>query len=56
MSKKLCLSIVGIQAIVGLSADTPDKFWYAVLVLGVVVVYKVIQAVLDRKKDENVKS
>lgn len=51
VSKKLCISLIGVQAIVHMSADVPGdhKIWYAVLVLGIVVVYKCVQAFVDWK-------
>lgn len=47
VSKKFCISIIGIQAIVQLSQDSANKFWYACLVVGVVVVFKITQVVKD---------
>ncbi len=47
VSKKFCISIIGIQAIVQLSQDAPNKFIYACLIVGVVVVFKITQVVKD---------
>ena len=50
VSKKLCISIIGVQAIIQMSQDAPEKFKYALLVAGVTVFYKVLQYLIDRKK------
>jgi hypothetical protein len=47
MSKKLCITMIGIQAIVHLSQDAPDKLWYAGLVASVVIFYKLVQCRID---------
>ena len=47
VSKKFCISIIGIQAIVQLSQDAPSKFVYACLVMGIVVVFKITQVAKD---------
>ena len=49
VSKKLCISIIGIQAIVQMSNDAVpgDKIWYAALIVDIVIVYKLVQAVSD---------
>ena len=52
VSKKLCISIIGIQAIIQMSDGSVDKFRYALLIAGVIVVYKVIQFLIDRKKSD----
>ena len=55
VSKKLCISLIGVQAIVHMSNDVPaeDKIWYAVLVLGFVIVYKCVQAFVDWKNNRS---
>lgn len=55
VSKKLCISLIGVQAIVHMSNDASaeDKIWYAVLVLGIVVVYKCVQAFVDWKNNRS---
>lgn len=55
VSKKLCISLIGVQAIVHMSADAPeaDKIWYAAMVLVVVIVYKCVQAFLDWKNNRS---
>lgn len=50
ISKKLCISIIGVQAIIQMSQDAPDKFKYALLIAGVIVFYKMLQFLIDRKK------
>lgn len=50
VSKKLCITLIGIQAIVHLSQDSTDKLKYACLIAGLVVIYKAVQAFLDWKK------
>ncbi len=52
VSKKLCISLLGIQAIVQMSNDAAptDKIWYALMIVGIVAVFKIIQAVMDWKK------
>lgn len=47
VSKKLCISILGIQAIVQMSTDAENKLIYACLIVGIVVVYKGVQALMD---------
>ena len=47
VSKKFCISIIGIQAIVQLSQDAADKLIYACLIVGVVIVFKITQVVKD---------
>jgi hypothetical protein len=49
VSKKLCITMFGIQAIVGMAQGTDDKIFYACLIAGVVAVYKVVQAIIDWK-------
>ncbi len=54
VSKKFCISIIGIQAIVQLSQDAPNKLVYACLVMGIVVIFKITQVAKDylmKKKD-----
>ena len=63
LSKKLCITLIGIQAIVHLSLDAPEKLWYACLVAGVITVYKLVQCRIDvmrskfnqHEKDELIK-
>ncbi len=50
VSKKLCITVIGVQAIIQMSADAPEKFKYALLVAGVIVFYKTLQFLIDRKK------
>lgn len=49
VSKKLCISIIGVQAIVQMAADATatDKFRYALLITGIVILYKLVQAFMD---------
>lgn len=50
MSKKLCVVIIGVQAIIQMSEGAAEKFKYALLVAGLVVFYKTLQYLIDRKK------
>ena len=50
VSKKLCISIIGIQAIVQMANGAEDKFKFAILIAVVIAMYKVVQFMLDRKK------
>lgn len=50
VSKKLCIAVVSITAIVKLAEDAPNKLPYAIGVVVICVVYKVIQGWIDRKK------
>ena len=50
MSKKLCMCIVGINAIIQMSQGSENKIWYAAIIAGIVVVYKFTQAYLDKNK------
>jgi hypothetical protein len=50
VSKKLCITLIGIQAIVQMAEGSPEKFKYAALVAGLIVIYKAVQAFLDWKK------
>jgi hypothetical protein len=47
VSKKLCITMIGVQAIVHMSQDAPDKLWYAGLVAAVVIFYKLVQCRID---------
>ena len=49
VSKKLCLTIIAIQAIIQMSNGSEDKIYYALIIAGLVVVYKVVQALIDWK-------
>ncbi len=49
MSKKLCALLLGLQAIIAMSADAQEKFKYALLVAGLIVFYKTLQYLSDRK-------
>lgn len=50
VSKKLFIVVLGLQAIIQMSVDAPEKFKYALLVAGVIVFYKTLQFLIDRKK------
>jgi hypothetical protein len=55
ISKKLCIAMMSVQAIVTLAGTgDDDKFKYAILVAIICVVYKVAQVVSDflRRKQE----
>ncbi len=49
VSKKFCICVLGINTIIGMSGGVEDKTMYAAMILGIVVVYKVVQAVIDWK-------
>ncbi len=50
VSKKFCAVLIGVQAIITMSQDAAEKFKYALLVAGLVVFYKTLQFLIDRKK------
>lgn len=50
VSKRLCISIIGIQSIVHLADDTANKLWYGVMITGIVIVFKIAQVLSDRNK------
>ena len=50
MSKKLCISLIGIQAIVNLAPNDESRVYYACMITGIVVIYKVVQGWIDSKK------
>ena len=52
VSKKLTITMIGIQAIVHLSQDAPDKLYYAGLVAAVVIIYKLVQCRIDVMKSK----
>ncbi len=47
MSKKLCIVMIGIQAVVHLSQDEPNKIYYAGLIAFMVATYKLVQMRID---------
>ena len=47
MSKKLCITIISIQAVIGLSDGSDEKMPYAVIICIIFGIYKGIQAFLD---------
>ncbi len=49
VSKKLCISIIGVQAIIQMSQDATDKLPYAMMIAGIVVTLQVIQVFKDWK-------
>ena len=49
VSKKLCISIIGIQAVASLAADQESKILYALLIVGIVALFKIVQYLLDRE-------
>ena len=50
VSKKLCVTMFGIQAILYMSQGSDDKLFFACLIAGVIVVFKVVQGFIDWKK------
>lgn len=47
VSKKLCITMIGIQAIVHMSQDVDNPYHYACLIAGMVIVYKLVQCRID---------
>jgi hypothetical protein len=47
MSKKLCITMIGIQAVVHLSQGVENPYRYAGLIAGMVIVYKIVQCRID---------
>jgi len=52
MSKKLCISIIGVHAIIAMAADSEDKLPYAIIVAGLCVIYKLTQGFIDWKRKD----
>ena len=52
VSKKLCITLIGVQAVVHLAQDAPDKTRYAVMVAAMIVVYKLVQCRIDVMKSK----
>ena len=50
VSKKLCIAAISITAIVKLAEDAPNKLPYAIGVVAICIVYKVIQGWIDSRK------
>jgi len=51
VSKKLFITVVAIQAVVGLSDGADDKWPYALVIGGIFFIYKITQGFLDWKHD-----
>jgi hypothetical protein len=47
VSKRLFLAVVCIQAVVGMSEGVADKIWYACIVAGIFLIFKLGQVILD---------
>ena len=47
VSKKLFITVVCVQAVVGLSDGADDKWPYALVVACIFAVYKIAQSILD---------
>lgn len=57
VSKKLCIAVVGIAAIVSLADGAPNKLPYAISIAVICIVYKAVQGYIDcknRKVDTNI--
>ena len=50
VSKKLTISIIGVQAIITMAHDSDEKFAFACLITGIVVAYKLVQCWADTRK------
>lgn len=53
--KKLCVAIVGIQAVVTMSDEAEPKWPYVAAVVAICIVFKAVQAWLDKKESNNLK-
>lgn len=47
ISKKLCITLIGIQAIVHMAQDAANPYPYACLIAGLIVIYKLVQCRID---------
>jgi len=47
VSKKLCITLIGIQAVVHMADDATEKFPYGCLIVGMVIIYKLVQCRID---------
>jgi hypothetical protein len=47
VSKKLCISLIGIQALVHLAPEDPSRVYYGLMVMVIVVVFKLVQCRID---------
>ena len=47
VSKKLTITMIGIQAVVHLAQDAPDKTRYAGMVAVMIIIYKLVQMRID---------
>ncbi len=50
ISKKLFIATIGVQGIVNMAEGAEQKFKYAIVVGIIVVVFKILQFLIDRKK------
>ena len=53
VSKKLCITALSIGMIMSMSEGTDDKLPYAIVIGVICVIYKLVQAILDYKKNKN---
>ena len=51
VSKKLFITVVCVQAVVGLAEDAQDKLKYAVIIGIIFLIYKVAQTFIDWSKN-----
>ena len=51
VSKKLFITVVCVQAVVGLADDAEDKLKYAIIIGIIFLIYKVSQTIIDRSKN-----
>lgn len=51
-SKKLCIVMFTIQGVIGLAANTQDKWPYVIVIGAICIVYKLVQGFIDYKSKE----
>ena len=47
VSKKLCISLIGVQALVHLAPEDASKVYYGIMITVIVVVFKLVQCRID---------
>ena len=53
ISKKVFIATIGVQGIINMADGAEEKFKYAIVVGVIVIVFKVLQFLIDRKKEGN---
>ena len=51
VSKRLFLATICVQAVVNMAEGVADKIWYACIVAGIFLIFKIGQVVLDWKNN-----